>query len=500
MWQAFAVAGIAAVCGAVFTRFARDTAIRFGLVDQPDGRRKIQLRPVPLAGGVGVLAGAVFALGLSIVFFPDVAAALGSDVRRGLALFVAACLIALVGLADDARNLRARYKILGQLVASLILIFPGNLVIERIALFGFDIELGLMSVPFTLFWFLASINALNLLDGMDGLLGTVGLVVCGSLAGIAFMCMQPFAGLVAAALAGALFGFLKYNLPPASVYLGDCGSMLIGLAVAALAIQASIKGPAMALVAPTAILILPLLDTSAAIIRRKLPGRGLAVPDRGHMHHVLQRSGMTVRRVLLLVAVLGLVAAGGALVSVYMQNDLFALIACVAVALILVAGGLFGNAEVRLMRERAIAFLKSATGERHHVETEVRLHGCAHWGDVWKDITGRADMLNLQTVCLDVNAPVWHEDYHVRWDRVGSSTPAFRMWKAEIPLFGQGQTIGRLTVCGPRDEMPIAEKLALLSEIVEAAELRVTEVAQAGATRPIAPAFPARSEPAVTPA
>jgi UDP-GlcNAc:undecaprenyl-phosphate GlcNAc-1-phosphate transferase len=412
---------------------------------------------------------------------------------------VAAVVITLVGLFDDARNLPARYKLLGQVLAALILIYPGDLVIERIALFGFDIELGMMSVPFTLFWFLASINALNLLDGMDGLLGTVGMVVCGALAGIAFLSGHPFAGLIAAALAGALVGFLRYNLPPASVYLGDCGSMLIGLVVAALAIQASLKGPAMALVAPTAILILPLLDTSAAIIRRQLTGRGLAAPDRGHLHHVLQRSGMTIRRVLLLVTVLGLVAAGGALVSVYMKNDLIALFASAAVVLILVTGGLFGNAEFRLVRKRAIAFVKTATGDRHHVETEVRLHGSAHWGDVWKDITARVDLLNLQTVCLDVNAPAWHEDYHVRWDRVGPMVPPFRLWRAEIPLFGQGQTVGRLTVSGPRDEVPIAEKLARLSEVVDAAERRVTEVARAGVTPPPVP-FAVRSEPAATPA
>jgi UDP-GlcNAc:undecaprenyl-phosphate GlcNAc-1-phosphate transferase len=499
MWQALVLAGIAALCGAVFTRLARDAAIRFGLVDKPDGRRKVQARAVPLAGGVGVLLGAVTALAFSLLL-PGVAEELGSDARRGVCLLIAATIISLVGLADDARNLRARYKLAGQIAASLVVIFPGGLLIERVSVFEYDFELGpVVSFVFTLFWFLAAINALNLLDGMDGLLGTIGFVVCGALAGIAFLSGQPFAGLVAAALAGSLVGFLRYNMPPASVYLGDCGSMLIGLVVAALAIQASLKGPAMALVAPTAILVLPLIDTSAAIVRRKLTGRGLAIADRGHLHHVLQRSGMTIRRVLVLVTVLGLLAAGGALVSVYMKQDGIALFASAAVVLILVAGGLFGNAEFRLVRERAIAFVKSATGDSPHVETEVRLHGSAHWGEVWKDITARADQLNLQTVCLDVNAPVWHEDYHVRWDRVGPATPPFKMWKAEIPLVGQGQMIGRLTVCGPRDEDPIADKLARLSDIVDSAERRASEVARAGDVRPTAPAF-ARSEPSATPA
>src|SRR6516225_5339649 len=162
MWQALAVAGIAAGCGAVFTRLSRDAAIRFGLIDQPDGRRKVHARPVPLAGGFGVLAGAATALLLSL-FLPGIADELESDVRRGFALAVAAVIITLVGLVDDLRNLRARYKLFGQVFAALVLIYPGNLVIEHVALFGFDVELGMMSVPFTLFWFLASINALNLL-------------------------------------------------------------------------------------------------------------------------------------------------------------------------------------------------------------------------------------------------------------------------------------------------------------------------------------------------
>src|SRR6185295_16953801 len=101
-------------------------------------------------------------------------------------------------------------------------------------------------------------------------------------------------------------------------------------------------------------------------------------------------------------------------------------------------------------------------------------------------------------VYMDVNAPAWQEDYHVRWDRIGSAIPAFHLWKAEIPLVALGQTVGRLTVSGPRDEVPIGEKLAQLSEIVYAAERRVSEV-RAGVTPHSATPFAVRSEPVVTP-
>jgi UDP-GlcNAc:undecaprenyl-phosphate GlcNAc-1-phosphate transferase len=332
-----------------------------------------------------------------------------------------------------------------------------------------------------MFWFLAAINALNLLDGMDGLLGTVSVIVFAALGAIAVTLTSNSAvGWISIAMAGSLLGFLRYNLPPASVYLGDCGSMLIGLVVAAISIKSSLKGPAVALVAPTVILTLPIIDTLAAIIRRKLTGRGIAIPDRGHLHHVLQRNGLSIRRALILVAVLALLAASGALVSIYFKNDFIALGTAGCVALILFLGGQFGNAEYRLVRERAVAVLKRASGGHAGIETEVRLHGSAEWGEVWKDVTGAAERLNLQTICLDVNAPAWHEDYHVRWDRVGPSAAPFTLWRAEVPLYGHGQAIGRLTVIGPRDEMSVAHKLLILSELVESAETRMIAVAPSG--------------------
>ena len=125
----------------------------------------------------------------------------------------------------------------------------------------------------------------NLIDGMDGLLGIVGGIALASLAVIVAMTGHVFAATVALALAGAVLGFLWWNLPPATVYMGDSGSMLIGLVIGAVAIPTSLKGPAtVALSAPLAILVLPIFDTTAAVVRRKLTGRGLATADRGHLH------------------------------------------------------------------------------------------------------------------------------------------------------------------------------------------------------------------------
>lgn len=476
------------VCGLVFTRFCRDVAGRIGWLDAPDNQRKIQARAVPVSGGVGVLLATLVALTVAAILSPTVAAALVADPRTSITLLIAAVLLTVIGLADDRFNLRARHKLLGQLLAIMVLIGSGPFLIERVSLFGWAVELGVLAVPFTIFWFLGCVNALNLIDGMDGLLGTVGFIALVSLAVMAGMTGNLFTVAVALALAGALAGFLWFNLPPASVYMGDAGSMLIGLAIGALAIPASLKGPAtVALCAPVALLVLPMVDTSAAVIRRKLTGRGIATADRGHIHHVLMRHGLTVRRVLALVAGLALMAAAGALASTALQNDLFALVAVVGVVITLLATRLFGNAEYLLIRKRIGATVRAMRGgaDGPAFELAVRLQGTADWDQVWQDLTGCAAQLNLQTVGLDVNAPVLHENYHARWDRTdrtGSLPAEAHLWRLEIPLFSHGTPIGRLTVTGGRDDEPISDKMTILSKIIETAEVRAAEARAADPT------------------
>src|SRR5439155_8367461 len=139
---------------------------------------------------------------------------------------------------------------------------------------------------------LGAINSLNLIDGMDGLLGSVGLILSLALAVMAALAGHWGAAAVAVALAGALLGFLPFNLPPASVFLGDSGSMLVGLVLGTLAIQSSLKAPAtIALATPVALLILPIFDTTVAILLRTMTGRSLYTTDRGHLLHRLLRFG-----------------------------------------------------------------------------------------------------------------------------------------------------------------------------------------------------------------
>jgi UDP-GlcNAc:undecaprenyl-phosphate GlcNAc-1-phosphate transferase len=491
-WLLFAAA---AGLGLAATWAARQLAGRAGLVDKPDGRRKIHAHPVAVTGGLAVLAATVAALAVGAAVSPDIAGPLRENAPRAAALLAAMALIAAVGVVDDAVNLRARYKLAGQLAAILVLVGPGGFVIEQITLGGVLIPFGPLAVPLTVVWFLAAVNAVNLLDGMDGLLGTIGVIVASSLAVMAFAVGNPFPGLVAAALAGALVGFLRFNWPPATVYLGDCGSMLIGLTVAALAIAASLKGPAVAIAGPVALLALPFLDTTAAVVRRKLTGRGLAIADRGHLHHVLQRHGMSRPRVLALVAALGCVAAAGAIAGVVYGQDALAAVAAVAVVFILIAGGLFGTAEVRLIRERMAGAYRSAVNKNGHVELSVRLQGTADWAVVWQRLVRSADELALRSMRLDVNAPAWHEGFHGRWDKTAPAAAEFDVWRLELPVFGRGTVIGRLAVAGVRTDTPMADLLARISGVLADAEMMAGEITPPPVPGPL-PAAPARPLPA----
>jgi UDP-GlcNAc:undecaprenyl-phosphate/decaprenyl-phosphate GlcNAc-1-phosphate transferase len=458
-----AVVLVAFVLGWLGTRLVRDAAPRLRLMDEPDGKRKLQARAVPVGGGLAILVATAAGAFLAGYLDPDVSAVFASNQERCVCLLLAAVLIAAVGLFDDAYELRARFKLLGQFAAIGLLIGPGGFLIEHISILGWEGGLGLLSYPVTALWFLAAINALNLLDGMDGLLGTVGVIVCGALAAMAEVTGQALAGAVALALAGALAGFLRYNLPPASIYMGDCGSMLVGLLVAAVAIESSLKSQAVALLTPSALLVLPFLDTTAAIVRRQLSGRGWAMADRGHLHHVLQQGGLTVRRSLLVVAALGIIAAAGALVGLRYRNDMISVITAAGVVLMLLTSGLFGRAEMLLIRQRAAAAVAAARGSQHTV-VEVRVPAPADWPTIWHAVVEAAPRLRLNSLLIETADG--REPFRQRWSTAHPAESA-EVWKAELAMRDRGKPTGRLLVTGLWGAEPVAAQLAALSELVE---------------------------------
>lgn len=339
------VAAVLSAFGAavVLTWLVRKAAHWCGILDCPDGVRKLHRAPIPLLGGVGVFG--AWILGVTFGAFcisesnrtdggvnamPE--SSLSVSGGFGPSLFLAAVVVLVTGIMDDAVNLRPRWKLLGQTIAAAILV-AGGLTVKRLWLFGFTVELGWLSFAFSLVWLVGSMNSINMLDGLDGLASTLGLVISLTLAWIAWLSGNQSLSLISLALAGALAGFLVFNFPPASIYLGDAGSMFIGLLIGAVAIKGSFKGPAtVALAGPLAVLALPICDGFEVVIRRRLNGRAISSPDRGHIHHCLQRLGLSCWQILVAICALCAATGSAVLVSLYFHNEPIALAATVAVA------------------------------------------------------------------------------------------------------------------------------------------------------------------------
>jgi len=237
-------------------------AAPLGLMDQP-GARKIHHTPVPQIGGIAIIVAALLAILLFARGRPDIAAYL-----------VASLVLAVFGVVDDRVNLNYRWKVLGQIVAALVVVLWGGVQITRFP-FSFDAVLPLwFSVPFTVFALVGITNAVNLSDGMDGLAGGTGLLAADALGFFAWLGGDKTTALFALCLVGATLGFLRYNTFPARVFLGDAGSQFLGFSVGVLAVMTvEIANRAVSPMVAVLILGLPILDTLYVMTRRVLSGR-----------------------------------------------------------------------------------------------------------------------------------------------------------------------------------------------------------------------------------
>jgi len=284
------LAAAAAFLGSLaLTPLARAMAWKIGAVSRPDGKRRLHARPTALGGG-----GAIY-LALILGIFGSFALALdaGQD-KLPAALGLSAGMLCLLGFYDDLFDMPARWKLLGQIVSTLPVVIVGSW-ISKLVLFGHTFDVGLLGIPWTIGWLVLGINALNLLDGVDGLASLLGIVIAVAVGAIAAAERRPEAMLLAFLLAGALGGFLVHNLPPARIYLGDSGSMVIGFTLALLAMRVSLlpEEPAASKVTvAAALLFVPLLDVLLAVARRAMKRSSFAVADRGHLHHQLLERGL----------------------------------------------------------------------------------------------------------------------------------------------------------------------------------------------------------------
>jgi len=347
---------VACVASLFLTAAVRMAARRWKIVDRPDGQRKLHGWPVPLWGGVAVYAAMI--LGLLAVRF-GASEAMPELRELSTAWIIAAGFVCFVGSVDDLFNLHPRLKLALQIVSVLPIVAFGYYV-DRIVAFGYPIELGWLGIPLTVLWLVGCINALNLIDGMDGLASIVGLSTATMLGVIAASEGHPHVALMAVVLAGSLAGFLLYNLPPASIFLGDSGSMVIGLTIGVLGMQGAMKTSAtLAITAPAVVMTLPMFDILAAVVRRKLTGRRFDAPDRLHIHHRLLDRGWTPWQVLSLIGALCLAMGAAATAATIFRRDALAWIAAMTLIVLLIRLKLFGYDEFALAKDSVVRRITS---------------------------------------------------------------------------------------------------------------------------------------------
>ncbi|MGC2660321.1 MAG: MraY family glycosyltransferase, partial [Bryobacteraceae bacterium] len=277
----------------ILTPVIRDAFLRLGFVDEPDNDRKLHARSVPRVGGIAVFVAYLGSLGIVALVGTLLGKVEIPHIEGGWWLLGGTSFVFAVGLLDDLVGLRPKQKLLGQVLAASVVWYGGVQihVFEGIAFHGW------LSALLTVSWLVFCTNAFNLIDGMDGLAAGAALFSTLTIMAAGIMGHNWALVFVTIPLAGCLFGFLRYNFNPASVFLGDCGSLTLGFFLGCAGALWSQKiNTFFGLAAPVMALSLPLIDTSLAIARRVLRNRPLFAGDRGHIHHRLLDRGNSPRQ------------------------------------------------------------------------------------------------------------------------------------------------------------------------------------------------------------
>ncbi len=312
-------------------------ARRWRLFDRNLSSRKIHTAPIPRLGGIAIAAG-FYAPLLGLLFHEnDVADRAFRDPRQILGLFLGGLVIFALGLYDDLRGTGAKLKFAVQLAVAIGMYAVGYRINVMALPFVGSVNLGLIAAPFTILWIVGVINAFNLIDGLDGLAGGVAFFAVITVFVLALSGGDVLMSLYMAALAGGILGFLIFNFNPASIFMGDSGSMFLGFVLAVTSIQTSQKrGTAVAILIPIVSLGLPIMDTLLAMARRFLSGRSMFRADREHIHHRLLALGFTHRRAVLFLYAFCMFNGAVALAMTFASNSQQAVLLLVVAAVVAV--------------------------------------------------------------------------------------------------------------------------------------------------------------------
>ena len=482
--------GSSLIASLALTYLVRERAARAGMFD-PTDHRKLHTRQIPRVGGIAIF--------LSVAIALLVLAMRGGFEGVGLAgsklavIVVGGAATFMLGLYDDLRQLRARYKFAIQ-IAIAIAIFGAGVRIDTIALplvgqIGFA---PVVSLFFTIFWFVGLTNAFNLIDGLDGLASGAAMFALTTMFVVATINGQAGAALVSLALAGATLGFLRYNFHPASIFLGDSGSLFLGFMLAGMGAISSQKGSTVVAIAiPLVSLGLPVLDTSLAIIRRFLRGQPIFSADRGHIHHRLLSLGHSPAKVALFMYAGCAVLALGGMLLVNQSGY---------VAIVLAVVGLGAGFVVQRLRyyefEELGRLLRKGVQQRQVIGMRVRIREAGARISRQRDLTrvfaileanfaaddfqraevrlrpsfvgsGTADADDRR---LDDDLAIWS------WNRGGHDDPT--LWEIKLPLVDGDRRIGSMVLWkdGAGSGTALSHMHAIAGELRSALQLKIVQL------------------------
>jgi UDP-GlcNAc:undecaprenyl-phosphate GlcNAc-1-phosphate transferase len=298
----FSIFFLSLVLAFALTRLVRDFASRRGWVAIPSQERHLHATPLPRLGGVAIFISFSLSMVAAAMFAGHIAPLHAAfSLKTVFTILGPACIVFLLGVYDDLYEVGPYLKFAVQSLAATMLFLGGLRIVNIPVLFGTHQLPWFVGLPFTILWVLAITNAFNLIDGLDGL--AAGSALFSTLVAFVVALLNGYSlvTVMTIALAGAILGFLRFNFNPATIFLGDSGSLFIGFLLSALALEGAQKAPTIVAVAiPVVSFGLPILETALSILRRLISGRPVFTADREHIHHKLLQHGLTHRQVVIL--------------------------------------------------------------------------------------------------------------------------------------------------------------------------------------------------------
>lgn len=284
----------------IITPFVRRAAFIVGATDAPNARR-MNKKVMPSMGGLSIYLSFFIA-----VFFIQ---RITSSIL--VPFFVASTIIILTGIIDDIKEISPKAKLSGILIAAIIIFYWAEIRMDSVTLplLG-NVDMGIVSLPFTVVWILGITNSINLIDGLDGLASGVSMIALTTMGIIGFFFLGSgniSISLMIFTFVAAIFGFYPYNFYPAKIYLGDTGALFLGFAISVFSLYNLKNVTFVSFVIPVVVLGIPITDTFYAIVRRFLNRRPISQPDKEHMHHRLMVLGLTHRQTVLFIYCVALI-------------------------------------------------------------------------------------------------------------------------------------------------------------------------------------------------